>query len=82
MCVKQAAICGVFLWVERCMTTDLYIGTQRRHLVAMAPEVADAEERIKAKESSQQLLNRTRVCLSDRFWFTKAGKSPCDLIDL
>lgn len=35
---KQTAICVIFLGVEPCVTTDLYIGP-----VAMAPRVADAE---------------------------------------
>lgn len=45
---KQTAICGILLWVEPYMTTDLYIGTLRRRPVAMAPRVADAEKRVSA----------------------------------
>lgn len=47
---KQTVICDILLWVEPCMTTDLYIGILKRHPVAMAPGVADAKKKKKEDE--------------------------------
>lgn len=73
------------------MTTDLYIGTLRRRPVAMAPRVADAEERMKASERKVLISTTESVVLSWRcqalvvlllLLFKKAGKSLSDLIEL
>lgn len=86
---KQTAICGILLWVEPCVTTDLYIGTLSRRPVAMAPRVADAEKGwglkkvlILKTENQTQSYRVWAVCQILVLLFKKAGKSLRDLIEL
>lgn len=82
MCGYQTAMCNILLWVEPCMTTDLYNGSLMRWLVAMAPGVADAERGRRLSRGKVLILRTKKICvrqipvLSFIIFLRETGKPP------